>query len=149
MSLVRLARPMLAVSLLALAVVLAACAGSPSAAVPSSLAAGAPAASAQPATPPTVKLTVPTEGASVPSGDVRMAVETTGLKFVMPSNTVVAGEGHVHFTLDGKPSQMSASPEYVMKDVAPGSHTLKAELVQNDTTLFEPPVFEQITFIAQ
>jgi hypothetical protein len=103
----------------------------------------------QATTPPTMKLVAPAEGATVPAGDLRMAVETTGLKFVMASNNVVPGEGHVHFTLDDKPFQMSIDPEYVMKDVAPGPHTLKAELVQNDTKSFDPPVLQTITFTAQ
>lgn len=146
MTLTRLIRPLLVASLVLIAIALTACAGAP----PAGAASGAaPGASAQPATPPTMKLVTPTEGATLPAGDVQMAVETTGLKFVMPSNTVVAGEGHVHFTLDDKPFQMSTDPEYVMKDVAPGPHTLKAELVQNDTKSFDPPVFEEITFIVQ
>jgi hypothetical protein len=33
--------------------------------------------------------------------------------------------------------------------VAPGAHTLKAELVQNDTKSFNPPVEQEITFVAE
>ncbi|MFA5844170.1 MAG: hypothetical protein WC971_04985 [Coriobacteriia bacterium] len=99
--------------------------------------------------PPTVKLLEPPAGAEVPAGEVAVAVETSGLKFVMPSNTVVPGEGHVHFTLDDEPFEMSTSPEYVLKDVAPGSHRLKAELVQNDTKPFDPPVKQEIEFTAK
>ena len=95
---------------------------------------------------PTIKLVTPTDGAEVPAGDLPMTVETTGLKFVMPSNTVVPGEGHVHFTLDDKPLQMSATPAYVMKNVTPGPHTLKAVLVQNDAKPLDPPVVQTVTF---
>lgn len=149
MTLPRLARPVFVAALLIVAAAVTACAGSPSAVAPSAPAPSAPAQAAQPSVPPTVKLLAPTEGVSVPAGDVRMAVETTGLKFVVPSNTVVAGEGHVHFTLDEAPFQMSTAPEFVMKGVAAGPHKLKAELVQNDTTSFDPPVLEEITFTAQ
>jgi hypothetical protein len=78
-----------------------------------------------------------------------VAVETTGLEFVMPSNTNVAGEGHVHFTLDDRPFVMSIEPEAVIDDVEAGPHTLVAELVQNDTSSFDPPVKQTIEFIAE
>lgn len=102
--------------------------------------------SAAPAAAPTIKLTAPRDGDVVPAGDVVVAVETTNLKFVMPGNKNVAGEGHVHFSLDGKPEQMSTTPTYTFKDVAAGSHTLRAQLVQNNTEPFDPPIFEEVTF---
>lgn len=98
---------------------------------------------------PTIELVSPVADSAVPAGDVSMSVKTTGLKFVMASNTNVAGEGHVHFTLDGQPFKMSVKPDYVYADVTPGTHTLKAELVQNDTKSFNPPVEQEITFVAE
>lgn len=98
---------------------------------------------------PTIEVVEPTADTAVPAGDVRMSVKTTGLTFVMPGNTNVAGEGHVHFTLDGEPFKMSVTPEYMYEDVAPGEHTLEAELVQNDTEPFSPPVKQEITFTAK
>ena len=86
------------------------------------------------------------DGAELAVGEVKVQVETTGLKFVMPSNTVVPGEGRVHFTLDGRPFQMSTTPDYTFKDVAPGQHTIKAELVQNSTESFDPPVVQTVAF---
>lgn len=102
--------------------------------------------SATTAAAPTIKVTSPKNGDSLAPGDVLVAVETTDLKFVMPGNKNVAGEGHVHFSLDGKPEQMSTTPSYTFKDVAAGSHTLRAQLVQNNTEPFDPPIFEEITF---
>lgn len=98
---------------------------------------------------PTLELTTPTSGGTVAAGDVSISVKTTGLKFTMPSNTVVPGEGHVHFTLDDEPFKMSTSPDYVYEGVAAGEHTLTAELVQNDTKPLSPPVKQEITFIAE
>lgn len=98
---------------------------------------------------PTMKLVTPAEGATVAAGDVKIVVETTGHKFVMPSNTNVPGEGHVHFTLDDQPFKMSTSPEFVYEGVTAGKHTLKAELVQNDTKEFDPPVIQTITFVVK
>ena len=105
--------------------------------------------SAAPTTPPTIELVTPAEGATVPAGDVSVSVKTTGLKFVMPSNTLVAGEGHLHVTLDDEPFKMSTTPDYVYEGVTPGEHKLEVELVQNDTKSFSPPVKQVITFVAK
>jgi hypothetical protein len=101
------------------------------------------------AAPRTMQLLEPVDGATVPAGDVKMLVKTTGHKFVMASNTNVPGEGHVHFTLDGEPFKMSVTPDYVYAGVTPGEHTLEAELVQNDTKSFSPPVKQEIVFTAK
>lgn len=123
--------------LVAIAVVIAGC----SAPTPST-----PSGGSGSATPPTMKLVKPTSGETLPAGDVVVEVETTGHEFVMPSNTNVAGQGHVHFTLDDEPFEMSVEPSYTFKDVAPGTHKLRAELVQNNTEPFDPPIVEEITF---
>ncbi len=98
---------------------------------------------------PTMVLTAPLQDARVPAGTVPVDVDTTGLKFVMASNTNVAREGHVHYTLDDRPFIMSVTPDAELEDVAPGEHTLVAELVQNNTRPFDPPVRQEITFIAE
>jgi len=142
----RIVRLATAFGLLLAAIGLAACAKSPA---PAATAEGEPAATTQPATPPTLKLVAPAAGAEVPAGAVKVAVETTGLKFTMPGNTNVAGEGHVHFTLDGGSEQMSTEPEYEFKDVSAGPHKLVAELVQNNTEKFDPPIRQELEFVAK
>ncbi len=112
-------------------------------------AARAPQPSAASAPAPTIRLVTPLQGTEVVAGNVEVKVDTTNLEFVMPSNTVVPGQGHVHFTLDGNPFKMSTRPAYVFEGVAPGQHTLRAELVQNDTKSFTPPVKEEITFLVK
>lgn len=97
----------------------------------------------------TVRLLTPTQGAEVPAGAVAVEVEATGIEFTMPGNKNVPGEGHVHFTLDDRPFEMSIEPTYEFKDVSPGPHTLEAELVQNDTQSFDPPIKEEIEFTAK
>lgn len=142
----RIVRVATALGLMLTLVLLVACAGpSGSANAPD----GEQPASGAPATPPTLKLTTPASGATVPAGTVQVAVETTGLTFTMPSNTNVPGEGHVHFTLDDRPFIMSTDPDAEIKDVGPGTHTLKAELVQNDTKSFDPPITQTIEFVAE
>lgn len=98
---------------------------------------------------PTIQLVSPVEGDTVASGDLKVVVETTNLKYTMPSNTNVPGEGHVHFTLDDEPFQMSTTPDYTFKDVAPGEHRLVVEVVQNNTESFDPPIEQEITFTVE
>lgn len=102
-----------------------------------------------PAETPTIKLVLPAAGATVPAGTVQVAVETTGLEFVMPSGTNVAGQGHVHFTLDDRPFLMSIEKQAEFENVEPGPHTLEAELVQNDTDSFNPPIKQEIEFVVE
>lgn len=69
------------------------------------------------------------------------------------------GEGHVHFyldvkqipttpgrpavTSDGKTYHATAQTTYTWMDVPKGTHTLAAQLVNNDHTPLEPPVVAQ------
>jgi hypothetical protein len=142
----RIMRVLVLAALIASVVSAAGCSSSPAASEAStSTSSAAPASAAA----PTVELTAPLDGAKVRAGDVSLSVKTTGLKFTMASNTNVPGEGHVHFTLDGTPFKMSVKPDYVYAGVTPGPHTLIAELVQNDTKPFDPPVKQEISFVAE
>lgn len=143
--LIRIARVTTFIGLLALVPLLAACAktsGAASSAAPGK--AGAPVSSDA-----TIKLVEPAAGGEVPAGTLTVKVETTGITFTMPSNTNVAGEGHVHFTLDDRPFVMSTEAQAEIEDVTAGVHTLKAELVQNDTQSFDPPIEVEIEFTAK
>lgn len=108
-----------------------------------------PGAGAAAATPPTIEVVAPTEGGVVPAGTITVSVETTDLEYTMPSNTNVAGQGHVHFTLDDRPFVMSTEPSAEIEDVEPGPHTLKAEVVQNNTQSLNPPVEAVVEFTAE
>lgn len=101
-----------------------------------------------PETPPTIELVAPAK-TGVKAGVVTATVKTTGFKFAVPANTNVAGQGHVHFTLDDRPFVMSISPTVEIQNVRPGEHKLVAELVQNNTESFDPPIEAEITFVAQ
>lgn len=138
----------LALALLALPLALAACAGG-GATSGTATPASAPVSASAAGAPPTIELLEPVASAVVPAGEVVVRVKTSGLEFVMPSNTNVPGQGHVHFTLDDQPFKMSTEPEYSFKDVAAGPHRLKAELVQNNTQSFDPPVKQEIEFTVQ
>jgi hypothetical protein len=123
-----------------------ACAGEPETSVKAAEPSSVPASGQQASL--TVKLIAPTAGEAVSAGSVKVAVETTGLQFTMASNTNIAGEGHVHFTLDDRPFVMSIEPQSTLEDVEPGTHRLVAELVQNNTESFDPPVKQEIEFTA-
>lgn len=139
----RLLKLAVALALVALVPLLAAC--TQAAEAPS----GASAPDGEQAAPATIELVEPTAGAEVPAGTITVRVETTGLKFTMPSNTNVPGEGHVHFTLDDRPFVMSTEPAAQLEDVEPGPHTLKAELVENNTQPLDPPVEAIVEFTAK
>lgn len=143
----RLLRLTVALGLVALVPLLAAC--TTAAEAPSGTSAPASSPGAESSTPATIELVEPVEGAEVPAGTITVRVETTGLKFTMPSNTNVPGEGHVHFTLDDRPFVMSTEPEAQLEDVEPGPHTLKAELVENNTQPLDPPVEAIVEFTAK
>lgn len=128
--------------------VLAGCTGGAPAGEAATPAAEKPAASASVETP-TLSLVEPADGSTVPAGDLKVNSEVENLKFTMPSNTNVPGEGHIHYTLDDRPFEMSVEPGMVIKDVEPGEHTLEAELVQNNTQPFDPPIKQTITFTAE
>lgn len=137
----RVTRTIAALGLLLALGLLAACAGEPE----------APASSepVAPAEATTIQLLTPQVGGTVSAGTLTVTVETTGIEIVMPSGGNVAGQGHVHFTLDDRPYEMSIEKQFEFEDVEPGTHTLKAELVQNDTSPFDPPVEQEIEFIVE
>lgn len=97
----------------------------------------------------TVSPIYPINGDEVETGTVEVQVEVTDLVLTMPSNTNVEGEGHIHFTLDDRPFDMSVEPTITFEDVEPGTHALKIELVQNNTESFEPAVVQEVTFTAK
>lgn len=143
---------LIAVTALSFALVaLAGCAAKPAASPASSAPASTPASAPADTSAEKATLTMvdPLDGATVAAGSLTVKVRITGLKMSEPSNTNVAGEGHVHFTLDDQPFKMNIKPEMTFENVAAGPHTLKVELVQNDTKPLDPPVTQEIGFTAK
>ena len=71
-----------------------------------------------------------------------------------PAN--VPGKGHIHYFVDGKPAESAVDGQlYANTDGAftyrltPGTHVLRAELVNNDHTPLVPPVFVERTVRAE
>ena len=108
----------------------------------------------------TVEIISPQDGATVPPGDMTVTVQVTNFKIVDKQGQAnVSGEGHVHFYLDvaaptapgvpaipagGEWAHVSGTT-YTFKNVAPGTHTIDVELVNNDHTPLNPPAVYQIT----
>ena len=89
-----------------------------------------------------------------------MTIQATNFNIVDKQGQAnVAREGHVHYFLDvdapttpGKPAippsgvwAHVATTSYTFTNVAPGTHTISVELVNNDHTPLEPPVVKRIT----
>lgn len=54
--------------------------------------------------------------------------------------------GHAQVTLDGVPLGETASGTWPVSGLLPGSHTLRVELVNNDGTPLDPPVYTEFPF---
>ena len=98
---------------------------------------------------PSVKIWVPAQGASIVGPDVAVAVEIRGLELdaaAIGSPTNKPGSGHWHVLLDGKLIGPVGKLQSVLKDVAAGQHTVKAELHNNDHSPLTPLVEDSVTF---
>ena len=115
------------------------------------------------AQPPTVIIESPVGGATVPAGNVTVHITTTNFQRVAPGGANVAGQGHVHYYLDvaipttqGQPAttapgtyKVTNEDTVVWENLAPGTHTLGVQLVNNDHTPLSTPVTVQITITVQ
>ncbi len=107
---------------------------------------------------PAIQITSPS--GSVQAGDVTVSVQVSNFSIVNKLGQVnAAGEGHVHYFLDvdaattpDKPAvtaagtyAAAASTSYTWKNVAAGTHTFSAELINNDHTPLVPPITAKVT----
>ncbi len=92
------------------------------------------------ATAPKVQIVSPASGGAIAAGDLTVQAEALNFQLVDQIGAAAAnGVGHIVFTLDGGSaaagsSIVSVSGGGVFPNVAPGVHTLRAELVNNDGT---------------
>jgi plastocyanin len=119
----------------------------------------------QPAVPaaPTVSITSPANGASLPAGNVTVTIQVQNFNVVdKQGQTSVPGEGHVHYYMDvspipsdpAKPAIPSdasavwahvAATSYTFTNVAPGTHTFSVQLANNDHTPVIPLATASVT----
>src|SRR3990170_2866520 len=64
------------------------------------------------------------------------------------AGTTVAGRGHVHFSVDGNLAAAVTSTEFNFGSLAAGTHTVRAELRNNDHSALTPAIFQEITVTA-
>ena len=115
--------------------------------------------------PPSVAITMPRDGTDVPAGDVNVSVQVSNFNLADKLGQAnVSHEGHIHYFLDVTPPTTQGQPAippagsvwvatanttYTFKNVAPGTHTISVELVNNDHTPLDPPVVTSVTITAQ
>ena len=113
---------------------------------------------------PTIKITLPAEGAMLPPGDLTVHVQVSNFELVDKlGETPVKGQGHIHYFLDTTPPTIQGQPaipkggtfapstelSHTFTDVGPGQHVLAVELVQNNHTPLNPAVVDSITVTVQ
>lgn len=112
---------------------------------------------------PTLKITAPANGATIQAGDVRVDTDVQNFNIVDKQGQAnVTGEGHVHFYMDVSPIPSAAGQPaipadpiarwahvsddtYTFTNVGPGTHTIVAQLVNNDHTPVVPTVSDMVT----
>ena len=121
----------------------------------------APAAPPVPA--PTLKIASPSTGTSFDSGSVTVSISTGNINLVTDNRPNADGEGRAVYYLDVPiPStpglsalpatgtyKESASNINIWTNLAPGTHILGVQLVQNDHTPFNPPIFSTINVMVK
>jgi hypothetical protein len=113
---------------------------------------------------PSIQITSPSDGTSVPSGDVTINVHVDDLTITdQLGGPNVDGQGHILYFMDaGVPTTFSnpaftsnsttvvASPNtsYTWTNVMPGTHRFAVELVNNDNTPLNPPKYAMVNLTA-
>lgn len=98
--------------------------------------------------PVSVKIVSPMNGATVAGPDVTFMFEVTGL--TLAPNEIgmlpVPGHGHMHIYLDGLFKGTVGTTAFTLMGVAPGMHTVRVDLHENNHALLMPPVEASVTF---
>lgn len=81
-----------------------------------------------------------TAGAVASGTTVTVTFSVQNFQLVTPGGSVVAGQGHIHVWLDGQSLQMVWTPTATFTNVGPGTHTVTAELVDNQHEPVTPDV---------
>lgn len=77
--------------------------------------------------------------------DLMVRLRPNNLALVNPNSRNKYGEGHFQISLDGD-EIMTAETSHNFKDIDPGTHTLRVEVMQNDNSSYEPKIMKTITF---
>jgi plastocyanin len=112
-------------------------------------------------TGPSVMITSPADGATLTAGDIQVLAAISGFNLVNKlGQEPVAGEGHLHYYMDvdvpTTPGQPAVTQEgtyavettetsHTWTNVGAGTHIFAIQLVNNNHTPLEPPVFDSVT----
>jgi plastocyanin len=102
---------------------------------------------------PTFTIASPTPGQVVTmagsTADVTLTVSYQNLALKPPGGAAKKGEGHFRVTVDsGQPATVSTR-NYIMANLAPGAHTAKVELLNNDRTKYVPAIEKTVSFVVE
>jgi len=144
-------------SVLAIAIALAGCGGSGGAPADGSREAGSGgrtygdygAGGGASGSDPTVGILEPAMDGVVKANKVTVRIKVSNLILVRPGGPPVAGQGHVHYTLDRGYPAMVPAETYEFTGVRKGRHTVTVELVGNDHSPLEPAVRQTVRFTAE
>jgi hypothetical protein len=108
---------------------------------------------------PSITITSPSDGSTVPAGNVTVSVHVDDFSLVDKFGQAnVAGEGHIHYFMDvmvpitPNETAFTASGTYFpttstsvnWMNVIPGMHNFSVELVNNDHTPLDPPQYSTV-----
>lgn len=104
---------------------------------------------------PSVTITSPTEGATIPGGNVTVTVDVKNFKLVNKLGQMdVTGEGHLHYFIDvpvptspGTGTFVSTpDTSWTWQNVAPGLHNISVQLANNDYSSVIPLAYATVDF---
>lgn len=108
---------------------------------------------------PSLTITAPASGATLPEGNVTVSVTVKDFTLVAPGGANEAGKGHIHYYLDttiptapGAPATTApgtykpgAGTSMVWENLKAGTHTFGVQLVNANHTPLTPPVLATVT----
>ncbi len=93
---------------------------------------------------PTLSVTYPTNGASIPSADVDVEISVQNFTVGNPGAGI---DGHIHYTLDGGSVVMKYDTDPIsLTGLSIGNHTLDLELVDNSHQPLASPITTSVSF---
>src|SRR3990170_933213 len=101
------------------------------------------------ATTPAIAILSP-EVASVSILGVRIEVSVAGFEIDEANygGATVAGRGHIHYSVDGTLAAATTATAFDLGALTAGTHTIRAELRNNDHSALNPAIFQEITVTA-
>ncbi len=106
-------------------------------------------ATERPKTPARLTIVSPKSGAQVAGAGVVVQLRLRGAEVVAGNRAGEAlrpDQGHVHLSVDGRPTLMSYTLRAVLRGLTPGEHTVEAEFVATDHAPFSNRVVAAATF---